>query len=352
MDILLLEPPHGFEKIVQILKNKKWLMSAFEANEEEFFNPANYIYNNDYANISYKLILDLNIFSFIISAIKQEVPKEIHRSALALVAFCQICNIHIEPNLAVYEKIFSEKWEADEAVNKLLLFYKIDNADTESIIKYSLSNNDSIELYGKTKHKHSTIKKELTKNKWLTEWKSMYLITLNIVLANTRNGSNLEKFEAFANWMLNEFRFSFVATVYAIYLFSSLRMKKMLKYKPESPRVEQISQLNNMTWDLFFMNSFFRGVTDDNNSYEIIVASDDKVIKEVLSTGISIQKQQGDFNILKNKLRPKEHIMIEIIDEIFSQTNLPNRVYGSAKWTTEYREDLITKTESIILNPS
>lgn len=326
---------------------KNWIISAFDINKRDLFNPANYIYNEDFHGLQYKLILDRNIFSFIISASLKSKPKQIYRDAIALIVFCQMANIMIEPNMAVYEKINFNTSNAEEAVEELILFYRIDNTASDNLMSYAIGFSNEISPPHMNKWNSEEIKGQLTKHEWLKEWKSLYLIVLNLVYIADQEDSNQDKLKRFIAWMVKDFRLSLVSIVHAIFLFSSIRKKNMVKFRRGDTVSNRQQQINNMTWDLFFMNNFFRKWVGKNEKEEFLVATDDKLVKEVLEKAIFIQANE-DIRAINKYLHPNE---VEIIEAVLDTiNNTQNRTYNSDKWSYEYRDKLIKEMEKVLLN--
>jgi hypothetical protein len=347
MDKIIVEVPEGFEIVYETLFKKDWIISTYDIDKTELYNPANYLYNKIADGVTYKLILDRNIFSFLLSAIRKKETKQIHRDAISLVAFCQISEILIEPNFAIYEKINYCNDTVDEAVEELLAFYKIDNLRNDILMKFISRETDLIDIPSFNKWGAAELKDKLTRVNWLAEWKSLYLIVLNLVYINYQDISRESKINSFFNWMVKEFRLSLVSIVYAVFLFSSKRMKQMMKFKINAKKDTKILQLKNMTWDLYFMNYFFRLWQSKDEKTEIIVDSDDKIIIELLRIAISVQKKES-LNMLKEYLHPDEKKYLTIIETIITSTE--HRAYDSNKWTPEHRDNLIQEREKILLN--
>jgi len=102
-----------------------------------------------------------------------------------------------------------------------------------------------------------------------------------------------------------------------------------------------------MTWDLFFMNYFFRNWVEKKDAEEFLVATDDKLVKEVLEKAIFIQINE-DIKAINKYLRPNEKEIIEAILDIISNTQ--NRAYNSDGWSYDYRDKLIQEKEKLLLN--
>lgn len=347
MDQLLLRLPFQFQQIIEQVKNQDWLICNFDVSKDALYNPAGYIYNNDLNGTQYKIILDRNVFRFIVSSAKGIVPNEKQRAAISLVCFCQIANIDFEPNLAVYERLLPQKNNAQNAVDELILFNKINNSPNDSLISFSLSESNYLELYPGSPWDADKLQKQLTKYQWLTEWKSLYLIILKIVYFNSLKISSKSKLTEFIKWLVKDFRLSAVSIVFAIFLFSSVRLKNMVKLKSSSKKGDKLKQLYNMTWDLFFMNNYIRLLINKDDRSEILLATDDKIIKQVLRATLDVQNA-GSLSKLKSYLPIKEHVLVNIVEDEIENTE--DRVYDSIEWSMDYREELIREVEQVVLS--
>lgn len=342
MDHLFLQFPQEFGVAVEKIRNQDWLLSYFPASKEELYNPAGYVYNTEFYGYEYKIILDRNIFRFITSALKKENPNEKQRAAIALVHFCQASNIVFEPNLAVYERLLPKRENTEAAINELITFYKIDNADSDSLLDFSIGKSNKIEVDTSNRWNKRELHESMVKYQWLTEWKSLYLILLKIVLFDNQNICNREKVGEFMTWLVKEFRLSLPCTVFAIFLFSSKRKKNMNKIKKKYSNNRKLDQMCNMTWDLFLINEFFRTLTDEKRDSEYLIATDDHIIKFILRAALGVQHAE-DFQFLKTLLPINEHDHVDLAIDIMDNTK--DRVYDTNQWSLEYRDTLIESAE-------
>ncbi len=347
MDHLLISLPLGFDQVISQIQEQDWLINNFEANDEEIYNPANYLYNRDLRGINYRIILDRNIFRFIVSANHSTIPRKKQRAAISLVCFCRTAKIDFEPNLAVYERLLPKRNNITEAIDELITFYKIDSGDDDSLLRYSIAETNHFDIYGKNPCNPTELRYELTKHQWLGEWRSLYVILLKMISVNFTDFRREEKINKFIKWLVKEFKLSLICIIFSVILFSSKRIKKMVKFKLSSTRDEKIDQLYNMTWDLFFMNHYFRKLTKCEADNQFMVASDDKIIKTILRTALNVQNM-GSLSHLKNFLPKSDHILVDNVEKILNGTT--ERIYNSSDWTPEYREQLIDKEEEKVLS--
>ncbi|MCK9171670.1 MAG: hypothetical protein M0P01_14765 [Treponema sp.] len=342
MDQGFITLPHGFEKVISQVQEQGWLITNLEGRDEDIHNPAAYIFNNKLNKTKYKVILDRNIFRFIVSAYSTKEPKQKHRAAISLICFCRASEICFEPNLALYERLLPKRLLVDQAIEELLLFYKIDNGDDDSLLRFSIGESDHFEIFNGYITDKERIKKDLTKTEWLTDWRSLYLVLLKLLQYYFCSLSRKEKILKFIEWTVKYFRLSFVCINFAIFLFSSNRIKNMMKFKVASSPEEKINQIYNMTWDLFFMNHYFKELREKTENEELMVATDDKVIRFLLKVGIGVQQEQS-FEYFKKYLPLKEHCWIDDLQNIIKSAK--DRVYDTPKWSMDYRNELIKEEE-------
>ncbi len=337
--------PKYIEDIAVSMVNRGWVVHSFNTdNNEELYNPSNYLHNSEFEGSKYTLGLDLNIYQFLLNSNKKKTPKNNYRDAVALLVFCQISNIEIDPSYAVYEKVNYEASNLDEALPDLELFKNINNSDTEGLAKYALGYESSYEIATEHKINHAEKREILTKYRRLTEWDSLYLILLSVVDIKFDDAiPENKKLPKFLEWLICKFRMSLVGTIYAMVLFGKKPLKRMMKYDPKLNVDERKNALWNMTWDLYIMNQFFRKWIGKDNAEEFFFASDDKAFCELLRSAIKVQ-QIGDFSPLIPYLSKSGYETAENFLNL-DESSI-KRVYKTDEWSPEYREKLIESYEA------
>ena len=336
--------PAYIEEIAVSLVNRGWIVHSFNTEDnEELYNPSNYLHNSEFEGSKYTLGLDLNIYQFLLNSNKKDTPKDNYRDAAALLVFCQISKIEIDPSYAVYEKVNYEESNLDEALPDLELFKNINNSDTEELAKYALGYESSYDIATEHKINHDEKREILTKYRRLTEWDSLYLILLSIVdIKFDKAVPANKKLPKFLEWLISKFRMSLVGTIYAMVLFGKKPLKRMMKYDPKQSIEGRKSALWNMTWDLYIMNQFFRKWVGKEDADEFFFASDDKAFCELLRSAIKVQ-QVGDFSPLTQYLSKSGYEVAE--DFLKLDESSVERVYKTKEWGPEYREKLIKSYE-------
>lgn len=281
--------PDYLNIILSRIKEKEWLIHTFEIKDLDIiYNPSNYLSNN-YDGISYTIKIDLNIFKYIVNAFKKDKIAENHKDAICFIIFCQLANINIEPQYAIYEKIkhSHQDHHLEEILSDLAIFQKINNTHPDILIR-SLNNiSPKSEIDQDHKINKEKLKENLTKYNRLKEWDSMYLIILYLTYCHYQTSlSNFEKVQHFLELLVKEFRLCFVAYIFALIFFGKKPIKKMMKYKKTESLDKRSSAIVNMTWDLYFMNMFFRDYQNKKENQELLDASSDNALKKTLETAI------------------------------------------------------------------
>jgi hypothetical protein len=350
MDILC-NLPYGMDKVIELLINKKWLISTIDIKENAHYNPANYMYNIQIYKSKYILLIDTNIFSFIVNSFTQNPPKPIHREAIALIVFCQFAEINLDVSLPIYEIIKFNNEKQKEAFEKLELFYKIDDSpNPETLIDYAIGKRDNY-IINEAKDVSAGTKKMIEwydKYQNLIQWDSNYLIILKITEINLlENISNIKKFEIFMNWQHSEFRFSMIGSIYSIIMFSSIRIKGMMKYKLTATSEEKRNQIDNMTWDFYFMIHYYERLKKKTLKEYILTATDDKVIKLMFKILIDVNNS-GKIETLSKYLKEQDFEMIEIYKKFI--TNKGERKFKDGRFQDDnHREKLKRQLETYLL---
>ena len=343
--------PGYVEEIVWAISEREWLVHTFNTDKkDEIYNPSNYLYNAEFTETKYTLVLDLNVYQFLLNSVKKNKPHKNSRDAVALLVFCQITNVDIDPTFAVYEKVNYNNSNLDEALPDLELFHNINNSEMDELAKYALEFKDKIDVNHSIKIDHAQTRANLMKYTRLTEWDSLYLMMLSIVdIKHDISIPENKKLPTFLNWLIREFRRSLVAIVYAIVLFGKNPIKRMMKYKTTQNKNERRNALWNMTWDLYLMTQFFKKWTEKNENEEFLFASDDIAFCKLIRSAIDIQRH-NNFDPINS------HLTDSVYKEAqkFLETDLNNveRVYQSEAWGVEYRAQLITEYEDKLLNQS
>ena len=284
----------GFVKnIISLFSNENWLVHNLNLdNESSLYSPEVYLSNKKIYNRKYTLIIDTNIYDFLLKNVKRQSPNLLHRKALALLIFCQLSEIEIDPFFSVLERLKDDN--VDDVLQDLYLFQKLNNSDANILAKYATGSSVTLELNNEVYFSYATTREKLIHYKKRDEWKSLYLMILKIVEIYSDNTITYNnKLCFYTDWLVKEFRLGVPCIVFASVLFGKKPLHKMMKYKNSDNRDEKIKKIKNMTWDLFILRYFFIKWQEKKENEEFIFASSDKAFRELLRLTIQIYQQKS-----------------------------------------------------------
>jgi hypothetical protein len=339
--------PCYVKDIISILSKEEWLAHNFNLEDINIlYAPHVYLSAKEIYNRKYTLVLDTNIYDYLLKSVKHNSPKEPHRKAIALLAFCQLSEIEIEPLFSVLERLKEDN--LDDVLEDLDLFNKLNNSDTISLADYALGKSEYIELNSELYFSYEKIKEELTQYKKRDEWKSLYLMILKV--ADIHSNASIapkNKLSIYLDWLIRDFRLGVPGIVYALVLFGKRPLAKMMKYKASDSRCEKLKNINNMVWDLFVIRYFFIKWQEKNEHEEFIFASADKPLREVLSLAIQVYKQNNP-EPCRSYVNESDFKKIEKLFD--TANNNADRIYKNPDWTANdrynHREALILEHEN------
>lgn len=341
---LLIALPNYADDIFAIIAKRDWLIHNFGMGDSlNLYNPANYLYNQKFDGVSYQAVFDLNIFQFLVSCTKKSKPNKDYRAAAALLVFCQMSHIKIEPCYAIYERLNYNAENLDEALTELQLFRSLDNGDMDKLAMYALGATDFIKTNIQTALHRNDLGQKLLQHQKLTEWDSLYLVVLAIIRAHIdKSVPASQKLVFFIDWIIKNFRLSLPGVMYAVRLFGKQPLGKMMKYKVGENGHQKRSAAFNMTWDLYLMSRFFKYWTEKDASCETIFVSDDKALQSVLRLSIDVQRAGGLEPIAQHL---DSRVFASVHDLLQNSGSRVDRIYGTNRWSAEYRFTLISELE-------
>ena len=285
--------PGYTETLTDEMEKHDFLVHSFPLSEDQsIYSPFDYLYNKTLNEYQYKLVIDTNILHFLLRS-TQGVNNVKTRAAVGLVAFCQLAEIDIDPALAVYELINHDEHRADEAVEKMLIFDQINNADNQQLVEFSLGHRDLFDLPTIPSRNKNELKSSLIKYRRLREWDSIYLIILAIIDIDQSSTQSKDKLYRVIDWMYREFRLSAIAISFCVVYFGKHPVKNMMKYKSSQSIEERLKCIENMTWDMYIMTRYLRTWIGNKTNDNFLYASDDRAFRKTLRLCIDVQITQG-----------------------------------------------------------
>ncbi|MBI3527858.1 MAG: hypothetical protein HY067_07805 [Betaproteobacteria bacterium] len=347
MNQLLAALPGYYDAIVEDLARADWLVHNFrKPNPEGLYNPANYLHNREFDETEYRALIDLNVLQFIVNCLKKGKPHQNYRTACALLVFCRLSDIQIEPALAVYERINYNAENLEEALTEVQLLRSLDNADVDYLAQYALGVVDNLLDIDRVHVERESLAAGLTQYRRLTHWDSVYLLVLGAISVywDAHIPQN-RKLENYVEWMLREYRLSLPCVVYAVRLFGQNPMPKMMKFRPDRPEHLRRIAVFNMTWDLFHVDHYFKIWTNPQEKWEALFFTHDRVLKSVMRLAISVQYAGTLDPVLQYLSERQAAALRSLIDTRSERTD---RVYGTDAWTPEHRSRGIAAIEAAL----
>jgi len=344
MPEIFLALPSYYNKIVCRLRECDWLIHNFhDSDQNQVYNPAGYLFNQEFEDARYFACIDLNILQYAVNCVKKNYSNEHFRNACSMLIFCRLANIEIESGLAMYERINHGIGDVEEALDDLAILRALDSADPNLLAEYMLGNQLVLRDLEIPAIDRGEVRDGLTRYKRLIDWDSIYVLILGAVSFHLDDNVAAPcKFEHFLDWMIREFRLSLPVLVYAIRLFGKMPLSGMMKFKLTQLESERKRALANMTWDLFFVDRYFKNWVDPQKTREEVVFTQDRVDKELLRMAINVQYAETVDPLLHYLRESQSYRCKELLD---SASQRDDRVYLTKDWNPEYRAKLIRSFE-------
>ncbi|CAN8142321.1 conserved hypothetical protein [uncultured Thiomicrorhabdus sp.] len=338
--------PDYLTQIQEICIKADWVIHNFKPlNLEDLYNPANYLHNIEKDNIKYELILDTNIYQFILSAYKKTDIKDEHRQAIALLVFCQLSEIEINPTFPVYEKLDYKYDSIISVLDDLDLFDQINSSDPNELALFALTNKTSFPIHLPIGRNQAKISNRIQKYERLTNWHNFYLVILVITDIHLSEGNRANKFKYFLDWMYYSYRKSFLAIIYASFFWGDQPLKRMMKLKKKQKSSERKRAIHNMTWDLLIMQNYLDRWIKKEPLTEYLFATSDNAFKELMRAAISAQKAHN-LEPLKNSIGHSTYQILMHFENKNPESN--ERTMNTKKWSSEYISKMINELENKI----
>ena len=265
-----------------MVRSANWLLSPFDEPDDDLFDSQRYIQANLDGGPRCAAIIDSNIFYRIVRLarghrVKNEVEaKENYRLIAAHMAFFQLCNILIEPNMPLYEGCHSKKDD------ELKLFRKADNLPVKAYIDIALGRADTIAADLLESPGESLDPEEEAFTNRLNEWEFNLIFAAKIAQLELTSNSHEAKMEMFLDWMFQEFQFCSVATIFAVLYLSPKRKLPLLEKLRSGQMDMRWSGLKNAVWDLTIIDNWLQHANDQHKDGKYwLLASRDRPLLRV-----------------------------------------------------------------------
>lgn len=289
-----------FNKIVSSLEDYDWLVHNFyNVEQKEIYRN----FNNFNKEVKYTLILDRNIFDYIIKS--NESSNELHKTAIKLILYCQYLNIEIEPNLAIYEKYLKDKLNLKEVNEEYKKFQYINNSK-ENLVNF-ICGDTRLEL------ENNLIVFDLPNNfDKLNRLKGYTVFELGILkLCILYFDSKIErknKFKLFIDYCQSDFLISIPLIIYSIFLFDIKSINGIMKFRLNDVEINKKQAIYNMTWDIYNINRYYKYMMTSNKQKQYLFASADKLLLKILK--ICIKISYGEIDYINNFINDRTNLNI------------------------------------------
>ena len=296
--------PKEFSLVASRIEESDLIAHCF-SNSPEFdaYDPTGYLKGVRIDGYRYMVFVDTNVLIHMLQAAKG-ISNPQTRTAVSLIAFCQSLDIDIDPELALHEINNYDNSKADQTVDLLERFQRLNSSDTGELYDFVLEKSTKIKLTSlpsdvdnsKLHHAFSTYKR-------LLEWDSFYLLALAIVSADINNGKKVKRLSVFLEWMTHNFRRSMPLLAYSCIYFGLHPSAGMMKFNVKSSPEDKRKQVGNMAWDLFMANHIVQEWTEKKDNIQYMFASFDRGFLDILRLCVKLGFA-GELSPLKIHLSP------------------------------------------------
>jgi hypothetical protein len=289
------------ESIVRVLRHDDPFCTHLPLDIFDKYDCDNYLDLNEFYGTETTVLLDRNVFSYIISLVRTENPTryevitEAHRLAAAIMAFLQHCNILIEPNIALYE--YTSTSNPQGSIEELALFRRADNLSPLYYVEIALGRRDN-KITKEELSRVSVYRSREHDFRDKLKWESFnYTLVLKLALLELRNIPQKEKMFHFLRWMHNDFFMGAPATIFASLYLSSRRIGKMIKNIRSADKTRALSGIRNAAWDLTMLTSWMKRVESTHGTNELfLLCTRDQAMKRIAKKLFAIEEGEAIVN--------------------------------------------------------
>ena len=249
-------PPHEVEKIAELLRDRDVFVTGFDPVHRDPYSVSTYIEKQEIYDEPVSLFVDRNVVSRLVSMMDGAEAAPEHRVAAAIMAFAQVCQLLIEPSIAVHE--YASTAGERKARRELRRFYQADNVDTKMWTDIALGRTSKCPRIARSSR---SIAHRLDRT--LYRWQRNYAAVLKIADLELRGGPGHRRMEAFMDWMFHDFLLAGAATILAAQYFAPGAPKKgLLKHLRSPDREQAIDGIKNAAWDLMLLSDWLQRVQE------------------------------------------------------------------------------------------
>ena len=343
--------PDELLEISKMIEEREVFTVGFNEKETDPYNPMNYHAQRDIHNTRTIMVVDRNLFSHWINIDKFPKKNQEQRIAAATLAFCQCCDILIEPSIALYEVAASS--DSQTANEEEAIFRIADNTTPRFWTDIALQSDENNILLNKKVATKEAIDFEMS----LRIWNRCYILALKVASLSLQVKDHFTRVEKLINWMFSDFMFLGPGTILALLYFAPNSPKKgIFKKLYSKDRAEAISGIKNAAWDLTLIYEWYLKVKQKKEKNQLtVLGSLDKKLHLIAKNILDFDKSESTNpnsleKIVSNFWEKSDAKKIqELLMNYYEDIESPSRNINKAQ-NKLFIDDFIQIGEEAILN--
>ncbi|MHC3994124.1 hypothetical protein ACXWTF_04800 [Thiomicrolovo sp. ZZH C-3] len=277
----------------QLIHSDKLFISSFEyVDKREIFDTSFYLKSRDILNTDFYVLLDRNVITRLLSLYNgKSVKNENDRLAAGILAFLQLAEITIEPNIALYEAAMAHGNK--KANQELHQFRKLDNLHPKYWAAIALKEVDELTtvISNDSDQSHLT---DVNFEMPLRRWRRLYVLVLKLAHIELQGGNSYKRMSDLLEWMYKDYMMPATPIILAAhYLAPNNNRKGLLKNLRSSNRELALKGIKNATWDLFLIEEWVTKIKDqDEKNQKWILCSLDYKLRTFAKSLIFLQNDE------------------------------------------------------------
>jgi hypothetical protein len=260
----------------EMMRSRDVLTPGFDKQEGDAYHPMIYVREKELHLTQTQLLVDRNLMTRWVSLGKSCIASHEHRLAAATLAFCQCCDILIEPNIALYELAANQGNQA--AHEEETAFRIVDNTAPQLWVDIALGRVTQLNLLSQSETGRKNA--EIDYCTPLKVWRRFYVLALKVAALSLQSGPAHILLERLFEWMHAEYLFLAPGTIMALCYFAPNSPKKgLLKQIRSADRDNALSGIKNATWDLTLVSEWIKMVhrQRESNTLALLGSLDTKL---------------------------------------------------------------------------
>ena len=288
--------PMDLQRIEKMIRESDTITTIWPVDLFDRYFLGAYVKETDVEKNKFFALLDRNIYTDIIavaksSGTKPHTPQQ--KVACALLAFLQLAEVTIEPNMAINEYVDSGHHE--EAVAELRLFRAVDNLDPRMLIELALGRRNKIPASMLNWQEVESV--ESKKGEDFLSWKIHYGFVLKMAIIELQGGNPVEKLNRFLDWVYKEYVGIGSAIIFSFVYFSEKRFKGMVKHIGSGDKDKVLRGVRNATWDMTVAYSWYKkSMAEKENGIFWLLCTADKALRtfagSIVVTGDELEQKK------------------------------------------------------------